>query len=513
VSFAVSFLARFDAMNAALGAAGFPRISEWWRGEIDRFLRSGRRRWVLRVGRRGGKSTTLVRFAVAWALFMQGTAWEVPPGDVGVVAIVSVSRDEASQRLRLIEAILRALGVPFTRNGDSIELVDKPVVFKVFAATLGGVSGFTAIIVIGDEVALWRDSDTNANPARAVFAQLAPTTASQPFAPVIMVSSAQGKEDHHYECFEQGDTDFQIVAAATTWQANPTITEEHTRTLEPDAKYWGNQYGNVPRDSVSGAFEPDLVERCFRTLPNETRYWPAVGLLDSAAGKSAGSDAMVWGTAGYALPPAADPYLRGLVPRQVAVEVGGRLQMVADPADLIPGILRDEQGNPRMNPEALKPRVRCLVLHSIDLVMGVFSGELESGALWRVIGEHFKNRNVDTVFGDSYGAAYASHSLGKYGIAYRQPQWTNEAKARAVYRLRQLMADSALVLPPSADRLKRELLGYSERISPSGTVSYAARGAGKDDTVSLLINAVIAEESYGVDGSPHRINERSERAR
>ena len=67
----VSLLARFDALDRALVAAGFPPTSPWWRRELERFLRSGRRRWVIRAGRRAGKSSTLCRLAVAVALLYQ----------------------------------------------------------------------------------------------------------------------------------------------------------------------------------------------------------------------------------------------------------------------------------------------------------------------------------------------------------------------------------------------------------------------------------------------------------
>ena len=72
------FLAHFDAMDADLVVRGFPPTSPWWRSRIERFLRSGKKRWVLRVGRRGGKSSTLSRLLTAWILW---GPWSVPPGD------------------------------------------------------------------------------------------------------------------------------------------------------------------------------------------------------------------------------------------------------------------------------------------------------------------------------------------------------------------------------------------------------------------------------------------------
>src|SRR5690606_29101698 len=120
-----------------------------------------------------GKSSSLCLFAVAFALAYDVS--QIPPGDVGVVAFISTTRDEASQRLRTIRAILDALRIAYRPIEHGIELVGRRIVFKVFPASIAGVSGFTAILVVCDEVAKWRDADTGANPATDVLAAVRPT--------------------------------------------------------------------------------------------------------------------------------------------------------------------------------------------------------------------------------------------------------------------------------------------------------------------------------------------------
>src|SRR5690242_4734443 len=44
------FLAFYDEQDALLVARGFHATSRWWRDEIERFLLSRRKRWVIRVG-------------------------------------------------------------------------------------------------------------------------------------------------------------------------------------------------------------------------------------------------------------------------------------------------------------------------------------------------------------------------------------------------------------------------------------------------------------------------------
>jgi hypothetical protein len=253
-----SFLDRFDRLDRALIRAGFPATSPWWRAELGRFAESGRGRWVVRAGRRAGKSSTMCRVAVAKAL---ADDWTVPPGDRAVVAFVSVDRREAAARLHTIAEILRAVGVPFEERADEIELTERAVVFRVITSSLKGVVGFTAILLLADEMARW--DVEGANPAAEIMRSLRPTTATVPSAFELCVSSPWGISDHHYDLVEAGDGPGQIVSIGATWECNPTITEAWTREKEPDALAWSREYAGVPGGIESGAFNPADVIRAF----------------------------------------------------------------------------------------------------------------------------------------------------------------------------------------------------------------------------------------------------------
>ena len=75
-------------------------------------------------------------------------------------------------------AVLDALGIKHRPIDGGVELVDRPIAFKVYTASIAWVSGFTCIRAIADEAAKWRDADTGANPAREVLASLRPTMAT-----------------------------------------------------------------------------------------------------------------------------------------------------------------------------------------------------------------------------------------------------------------------------------------------------------------------------------------------
>lgn len=257
------FLRRYDAMDRALAGAGFPATSTLWRAEIERFMRARRRRWVVRAGRRAGKSSTMCRLAAAWALW---GAWYVPAGDRGVVSFVSIDRSEASSRIRTISAILETLGVPFEQRAEELELKDRPVVFRVSTCSANSV-GYTSIAIFADECARWEARDSAANPAREVIASQMPTLATQPFGFLVAGSSPWSIDDFHAEMYDQGETDFQVVSEGPTWAFNPTLTEADTHALEPDVRVWSREYLAQPSASVAAAFEPDQVLAAFGRAP------------------------------------------------------------------------------------------------------------------------------------------------------------------------------------------------------------------------------------------------------
>lgn len=443
---AESFLLRLRAMDLALERSGFPPISPWWWQTLERFLRrvpDGLRSLVLRVGRRGGKSSTLCRLAVAWGIWGE---WSVPPGDVGVVAFISVSKDEASQRLRTIESILQALRIRFRRTGEGIELEDRRCVFKVFAARTDSVIGFTCIAEFDDEVAAWRDTDTGANPASDVLSFMAPTRATQLFAFRVVSSSPRSISDAHAKMFDQGDTDGQMVAHAPTWLANPTITEEQTRRDEPDLRVWSREYAAIPQAAALGAFDVEAVDRAF--------IWPKymgaparrIVVIDASSGKK---DRWTWAVCGW-------------------------------------------------NEFAHAKR---LVFDSVDSVDGGFWSHTSGERIVDRIASSARLSRAGAVHGDQRESLMLRAAFRARGLSFYEHPWTNPAKQRAVELVRRWLADDRLVLPKH-DNLKLELLQFEERIAPSGAFTFGARGTGHDDFVALLLTAAMAEARGLIPGGP-----------
>lgn len=268
MSHADTILRRFEQLDKLLVTKGFPATSPWWRQTITRWYKTGRRQLTARVGRRGGKSSTMCRLGVVEALYGEH---RVPPGDVGWVAVVSARRSDALERLRTIMAILDALGVPYTAKGDTVELTGRRVGFAVYTASIAGVSGFTGIFLILDEVAKWKDATTGVNPATEVINSVRPTMATQKNARIVLISSPMGLLDAHADEYAKGENDLQCIAFAPTWEANPTITEADTQLLEKNPAIRAREYGAIPQaqDELSLLTEDQL-----RDLMRSDRFVP-----------------------------------------------------------------------------------------------------------------------------------------------------------------------------------------------------------------------------------------------
>ncbi|WP_437611159.1 hypothetical protein WMF20_04985 [Sorangium sp. So ce834] len=475
------------AVDAELVAQGFPAISPWWWSTLERFYLSGRRTLVLRVGRRGGKSSTLCRVAVVEALFGEH---HIPPGDVGTVPIVSTSRDEAAARLRTIEVILRALGVEFRKAGEAIELQrddGAPVAFKVFAASIAGVSGFTAIAAICDEVAKWADKDTGANPAKEVLASLRPTMATQPRARLFLSSSPLSTLDAHYDAFEQGETPTQCVAYAPTWIANPSISEQDTRALEPDARVWAREYRALPQAAISAAFDPDAVDRAFRDPVCSYHAGERVLVLDPSSGRN---DSFTYAVVGWSWP---------LLPFTAYVT-----------ADLTDEWGRVIAGNCAYAVDA----------HGKRIVRGDYAGQLIpflqveqiggiDGAFWQNMrGDDVVDRlcgvceehAIRRVLSDQREALMLEAAFAARGYKFTAYDWTNSNKTAAVGLIRGWLRDGAITIA-THEIMRKQLHAFSEKFTATGALTYGAR-TGHDDYAALLLTAAIADADGALSMSP-----------
>jgi hypothetical protein len=270
-------LGEIDLELQRLGQHG---ISPWWWQQLGEFYRSQRWLFVGRVGRRGGKSDTVSKVAIAEVLTGRH---KIPLGDVGVVSVVSTDRKEAGKRVRTIDAYLTALNVEHKTLSDEITFIDRPYKIEVKTASVSGVSGFTSILCIGDEVGKWKDVDTGANPAAEVLSSWKPTLLTMPDARMFLLSSPWAVDDAHARAFDHGTTDTQQAAWAPTWIAHPTLTREMCQRAEENPVTFRREYEAIPsaeaEDSLHARADLERACRPHGDLPREDGV-SYVGVLD-----------------------------------------------------------------------------------------------------------------------------------------------------------------------------------------------------------------------------------------
>ena len=246
-------------IDAALVADGWPPTSPWWWNVLEEFEESIKRHFVIRGGRRGGKSSTICgRVAVRELLSDRHV---VPPGDVGYFAILSADKDQAQERLDTCSKALTSLGIPegkgqgtHRKTANEITLNDRNVGIKAFAATLKAVVSFTCIGFICDEMARWKDNESGTNPAKQILTSLRATMLTMPSAKGWYVSAPWSTLDEHHEMVTKGTNDSQSVFIGTSTEMNPTLTDKMIEDLEPDEPSRMREYYVVPMASDETKF-------------------------------------------------------------------------------------------------------------------------------------------------------------------------------------------------------------------------------------------------------------------
>ncbi len=438
--------------------------------------------------------------AVAFALAYE--VRNIPAGDVGVVAFISVNKKEATSRLRTIKSILDAISVKWKPIPDGVELEGRPVIFQTFACTVGAVSGFTSILVIADEVSKWINEDTGTNPAGEVLAAVRPTMATQDAGRIVLSSSPMGFKDAHALAFDEGDTNHQQVVKAESWIANPTLTEAKTRGLEPHEATWRREYAAVPTGGANGAFLAEDIDAAIRPLEGLTIVGKPILLVDSSAGSG---DAWTWCAAAWCRPhfDPADQYLWEPV-------VGWKPGVITDRRGTPMRQVLDANGAPVPDPEFGDKARPVLALYRLGALEGRFRENVSAEDAVAVAMKEARRSGATKAVGDSYQSFFLESACKKHGVTYKQLVWSNTSKVAAITTLRRWMRARMIAIEPGpeGESLRQELLGFEEKLSPSGILTFGARRGGHDDRVALLINAAMAESQFLLEGSPHGRNNR-----
>ncbi|MDX2054067.1 MAG: hypothetical protein SFV15_16830 [Polyangiaceae bacterium] len=474
---------------------GHQPLPEWWQGHYRAFYQHPTARtFVARVGRGGVKSHSQTKLSVNEVLFAD---WSIPPGEIHFWAYVSQNKDEASQRLRLIERLLSDLSIAFDRNGDEIILRHMPRGWRVFACQVGAVSGFRCFGYSADELSKWRSQSDLANPAAEVCASLNAMTVTHPGARRILVSSPLGTTDYHFDRCALGTDESQYFCEAATWVANPSITKEQTKRLEPDERVWAREYAAIPQASISAAFDADLIDAAFKhNRQGKALDYPIV-VMDASRGL--GRDETAWAPCVWRQHFLGEPldFTRPLTDSE-----GNIVEELYQQAN--GKVLRDHNARP-----LLKPGAEHFTAPYLEF--GPFQGtnfyereEDVAASIYRTAWDW----NACRVVGDQFGAnGFASH-FRRFQIQFRPVDVTAPQKEQAVVRLRRLLADRQVIFHPGDTELRLQLKRYSEIIRSSGVLKFSGKSQGRDDRAATVILSMIADAEGLIPGSPIKISGR-----
>lgn len=486
-----AFLLKLWALEALLVRAGFPPMPQWWRTEIERFYRSGKRRWVIRKGRRVFASTCVApRLAVAEMLYGQHP--HVPGTPPLVYAFLSVKKAEAGKRLIGVAAILDALGEKYSEAGDTLELRNRPAVFTVVTANFRTNVGDTVAFAWLDELARWHDDALSANPAEQVVGSLAPALSTLPDAKIIMVSTPLGTEDYHARQFDLGETATQCVSFGETWTINPSLPREACEELEPDRKLFLREYGGVPQATLTDALDADLVAFTGRARPQLT-YSESVLALDASGGSTCefasalvayGHPARVGDPVDHTSP-MVDEY-GNVVEGMYELEAPGRVK-------------RDPAG--RAIPTAGVRRSDAPIL-SVAAMGGFtgWAGRMGIEEIYDALAAKMAWGGARIAIGDGYISEPLESAFRLRGFRFIGIPTSNTNKSAAMKHLRLLLNGKQVLLDDAETR--SQLCSYRERITATGLTSYAAAAGARADRVSVILNALIGEAEGHLPWSP-----------
>lgn len=480
-------------LDDALTAKGFPPLSrQWWRPELVRFYtHPTATTHAARVGRGGAKSTAMCKVALNEALFGD---WVIPPGERHWALFVSENRDEAANRIRLLDAYLTALGIAHETTTNAIELTKPgPLArrgFRTSACRIGGVKGWRAFWRGKDEVSAWGATDEGADPAGEVSTSMDAMSVTHPGSRCCLYSSPFGTDDLHFEAIERGDDDDQIVSIAPSWIANPdAITEEQTHKLERDEKKWRREYAAIPSANVSECFNMEHVDAAMVRVRTGVSHRAILSIDASSGGGDSFASAFAWWT----FPAPSD----GAFLREDVFEETDRGRVFVGHHLVVDG-----RGRTLLDPKALPTWRPCLIFSHLEALEGKFRGTVSADEIVERLAAKARWGNAKHVIGDQHGAFGFESSFRRFGANFVQVTYTNPSKEAAVLRVRQLLRDGQIVLP-NDPQLRHELSHFREILTPSGNVRYEGRRS-RDDRVAVILSAAIADAEGLIPGSPIR---------
>jgi hypothetical protein len=219
------------------------------------------------IGRRSGKT----RAAAVLAAYLAGLVdYDLSLGERAVVLVLSASIAQAQRAFGYIRGIFQS--VPVLRElvtnetADTISLSTGADI-EVCPANFRTLRGRTAVAVIADEIAFWRnESNYSANPDKEILDAARPALATTG-GPLVCISSPYAKRGEMWLAFKRdygaaGDP-LILIAKAESRALNPTLPQRVVdRAYERDPLAAAAEYGAEFRSDIEAFVSLEAAEAC-----------------------------------------------------------------------------------------------------------------------------------------------------------------------------------------------------------------------------------------------------------
>lgn len=401
--------------------------------------------WAGPIGRRSGKSRMAAAIAVHIAALTDHRG--LSPGEIGTVAVIAASREQAAVVFHYVRGFLMAsplLAGQIVSIGRDEIMLRGDINICVVTNSFRVARGMTLLAVIGDEVSYWRD-ESSAQPDIETFRATLPSLVASGG---MWVGISTGYRrvgllyQKHRDYFSRDDDDVLVVSGATE-RFNPTIDpaliakarEEDPESAEAE---WG---GGFRRDLAAFLSDHDIDAAVDHDRPLELRPRSGVRYL------------------GFA-----DPS-------------GGR----HDSYCLAVGHFEGAQADGRF---------------VLDVVRG-YAPPFDPQEVTRAFAALLKYYDLGTVAGDAYAAEWVEGSFRDAGISYQR----SEKPKSTLYLEAQALFSRGAISLPDHPVLLRELRLLERRTHRSGKDSVDHGLRGHDDYANAALGCAAHAMGGGYDAT------------
>jgi hypothetical protein len=216
-------------------------------------------------GRRSGKTRIAALVAATAAAFWDHQTY-LSRGERGRVMLLSQSKDQAVVAKGYVLDLLESHEVTrhLIDNVTAEEIIlSNGIDVVIRAASFRGLRGHTCPLVLCDETAFWRDTETSVNPAQEVIRAITPSMSTVPQPLLLSIGSPFGKEGffHTFYARHHGDDD----SPCLSWQAasvlmNPTLPQAVIDdAYDEDPQVAAAEYGAQFRSDVASYVDRGVV--------------------------------------------------------------------------------------------------------------------------------------------------------------------------------------------------------------------------------------------------------------